>query len=358
MLNQKILFWVRPDFYTFPGGDTGQAEDTARALLELGCEVDISSDSDLEIGKYDIIHLWHLERCHDNWLFFQKAKKNQKRIFLSPIYWPSDHLPLIGFWKKQYRSAKENMKYIIRIRLTDNKKQKQFILAALKKGWLHCREQLLNDVNLLLPNSDSEADIIRKEKQKDVPVIVIPNIVDVKKTDAIKREPWGKRSTILCVGHFCPRKNQLALIRALKGTDISIIFAGGFRPMHSYYYHRCRRNAKDQHTFLGTCSNEKVLELMGRAKVHIQTSFLETPGIANLEAGLMGCNVVLPPVDPVRDYFGNLGHIFASYDSGTIRKTILSAINTAPGHSIEDLIRRKYTMTQLKARLLVAYKPE
>lgn len=356
MLNLRVLFWVRPDFYTFPGGDTVQVKYTARALSELGCKVDLSSDPEIDIGVYDIIHLCHLERCHNTWLFFQKAKKTHKRIFLSTIYWPSNHIPLLGFWNKQYRAIKENLINIIRLGVTSTKGQKRFILASLRKGWLSCREQLLNCVDLLLPNSTSEAEILRQEKLKDVPIVVIPNVVDVKKCDAIEKLPWGKRSMILCVGHFCPRKNQLVLIKALKNTNISVVFAGSYRSMHRRYYEYCRKEAADQHTFLGRCSNEKVLELMGQARVHVQTSKLETPGLVNLEAGLMGCNLVLPPVNPVRDYFGNLGNYFLTYQKDSIRKAVLDAINTEPDQSLEKHIRNNFTMTQLKSRLSVVYR--
>jgi glycosyltransferase involved in cell wall biosynthesis len=355
MRNLKVLFWIRPDFYTFPGGDTVQVEYTAQALSELGCKVDLSSDPRIDIRVYDIIHLWHLERCHETWLFFQKAKRNHKRIFLAPIYWPSNQIPLTGFWSKQLKAIKENSKNIIRLGTTSTKDQKWFIMAALRKGWLRCREQLLNHVDLLLSNSASEADILRQEQQSDVPIAVIPNVVDVKKCDVIKKLPWERRTMLLCVGHFCPRKNQLALIESLKGTDLSVVFAGGSRPMHRIYYEHCRKEAAGQHTFLNSCSGEKILQLMSQAKVHIQVSTAETPGLVNLEAGLMGCNVVLPPLRPVRDYFEDFGHYFFTYEKDSIRKAIVDAINTEPYLSLENHIRGKFTMMQLKSRLSAVY---
>jgi len=356
MLNLKVLFCIRPDFNTFPGGDTVQVKYTAQALSELGCQVNLSSDPRIDIGVYDIIHLWHLERCHETWLFFQKAKKNHKRIFLTPIYWPSNHIPLVDFWKKQLKAIKENSKNIIRLCTTSRKDQKYFIMASLRKGWLRCREQLLNNVDLLLPNSVSEAEILRQEKQNDVPIVIIPNVVDVKKCDVINKMPWKRRTMLLCVGHFCPRKNQLTLIKALKGTNISVVFAGGFRPMHRIYYEHCRIRASGQHTFLNSCPYEKVLQLMSQAKVHIQVSIAETPGFVSLEAGLMGCNLVIPPLNPVRDYFMDFVYYFFTYEKDSIMKAIVDAINTEPAPSLENYIRNNFTMTQLKTRLSDVYK--
>ncbi|UCG56528.1 MAG: glycosyltransferase family 4 protein [Phycisphaerales bacterium] len=355
MLKLKALFWLRPDFRMCPGGDTVQAKYTAQALSELGWKVDICSDPDIDPGVYDIVHLWHLERCHDTWLYFQKAKKSRRRIFLSPIYWPSNQTPLTGFLNKQRRAVKENLKDVMRLGMTGTKGHRRFVLASVRKGWLACREQLLNCVDLLLPNSASEAEILRQERQDDVPIAVIPNVVDTRMCDAVVKVPWEERSMILCVGHFCPRKNQLTLIKALKNTNISVVFVGGFRPARRWYYERCRREAAGQHTFMGSCSSQKVLELMGQARVHVLTSTSETPGLVNLEAGLMGCNLVLPPVAPVVDYFGDLAHYFSTYQVENIRQAIVDATNTRPAQSLESHIRRTFTLTQLKSRLSVAY---
>ena len=355
MLSLKVLMWVRPDFYTFPGGDTIQVKYTAGALSELGCKVDVSSDPNLNINEYDIIHLWHLERCHDTWLFYQMARKSNKRIFLSPIYWPADHRPLIGTMRKQLRAMKENIKCAIRLCMPSAKDNRSFILASLKTGWLSCREQLLNHVELLVPNSDSEAQILRHELSHNAPIVVVPNVIDSGSCDKTEKLPWDQRTMILCAGHFCPRKNQLALINALKNTDVSVVFAGGCRPMHRRYYKRCRRAAAGQHTFMGSCSNEKVLELMGQSKVHVQASAYETPGLVNLEAALMGCSLVLPPVDPVKDYFGQLGNYYSSCDDKGIRKAVIDAINRKPDKSLEEHIRNHYTIEQLKTHLEKAY---
>lgn len=359
MLNLNVLMWVRPDFHTFPGGDTIQVKYTVRALSEIGCQVDISCDPNFNIDEYDIIHLWHLERCQDTWLFYRQAKKKNKRIFLTPIYWPVNHQPFSGFFKIHGRALEENVKYLIRLcMLPPASDSRRFIFASLKNGWLHCREQLLNGVDQLIPNSDSESQILRQELLHEVPITVVPNVIDLHKCDATEKLPWDQRTMILCAGHFCPRKNQLALINALNNTGISVVFAGGSRPMHRRYYEHCLKAACGRHTFLGNCSNQRVLELMGQSKVHVQTSILETPGIVNLEAGLMGCNLVLPPVDPVRDYFGDLGHYFSTYKSPSIRKTIISAITKNPAQSIENHIRKNYTMVQLKSQLLIAYQHE
>ena len=335
-----------------------QVNFSVRALSKLGCKVDLSCNPEIDLEDYDIIHLCHLERCHDTYYFFKKAQEKHKKIFLSTIYWPSTHSPLNGFWDKQYRAAKENLINIVRLGMTSTKGQKRFVLASLRKGWLSCREQLINNVDLLLPNSQSEADILRDEKQKDVSIAIIPNVIDAKKCDAVEKLPWQQRSMILCVGHFCPRKNQIALIKALKNTDISVVFAGSYRSMHRRYYEHCRKEAAGQHTFLGGCSNDKVLELMGQTRVHVQTSTLETPGLVNLEAGLIGCNLVLPPVSPVRDYFGDLCHYFLTYQNDSIRNAVIEAINTEPDQSLEKHIRKNFTMTQLITRLSVVYQQQ
>ncbi|GKT10717.1 glycosyl transferase [Desulforhabdus sp. TSK] len=357
-LNLNVLFWVRPDFHSYPGGDTVQLHSSAAMLRELGCEVTLSSDPGLDPSLFDVIHLWHLERCHDTWLLFQMARKSGKPILLSPIYWPWNHLPLKSNGAKWLRGFKEDGKNWIRffnaVR-TGSNLYKRFIAAALRTGWLKCREAMLNGVSMLLPNSPSEAEILRAEKSSNVPILVVPNVVDDRKCGSFPRLPWNERDLILCVGHFCPRKNQLALIDALKGSSLSVTFIGGLRPMHRGYFEHCRRVSSGRHHFLGNLSHDDVLQLMGRAKAHIHVSKLETPGLVNLEAALMGCNLVLPPVAPVRDYFGSLGNYIRSYAREDIRRELEKAVSVPPNGALEEHVRRNFTQDQLRQSLFDAY---
>lgn len=357
-LDLNVLFCVRPDFYSYPGGDTVQIHSSAAMLRELGCQVTISSDPGIDHSAFHVIHLWHLERSHDTWLFFQMARKSGKPILLSPIYWPWNHQPLKRKWQKWFRSFKEDSKNLVRFiqaSRAGSSLQKRFISTALKTGWLHCRQEMLNGVDMLLPNSPSEAEILNAEKESPVLVRVVPNVVDDRKCGSFKKFSWAERDLILCVGHFCPRKNQLALINALKDSHLSVTFIGGLRPMHRGYFELCQNVAAGQHKFLGNLSHDKVLQLMGKAKAHVHVSKLETPGLVNLEAALMGCNLVLPPVAPVMDYFKNLGNYIQSYNLGDIRKAVERSVSCPPDVALEQHVRSNYTHEQLKQSLFDAY---
>ncbi|MDY0041857.1 MAG: hypothetical protein RBS57_16210, partial [Desulforhabdus sp.] len=126
-------------------------------------------------------------------------------------------------------------------------------------------------------------------------------------------------------------------------------------PMHRGYFRRCRTAAADQHVFPGSLSHDDVLQLMGRARAHVHVSRLETPGLVNLEAALMGCNLVLPPVAPVKDYFGALGSYIESYSPRDIRDAVERAVSVPPDGALEEHVRQNYTTAQLKRSLFDAY---
>lgn len=45
---------------------------------------------------------------------------------------------------------------------------------------------------------------------------------------------------------------------------------------------------------------------LGNARLCISASHVETPGISNLEAAALGCSLLLPDIEPIREYFGDL----------------------------------------------------
>ena len=61
---------------------------------------------------------------------------------------------------------------------------------------------------------------------------------------AVFRGETGLADFVLCVGRFeYPRKNQLALVRAMKGESVPLVFIGGPDLAHTDYYEQCRAEA-------------------------------------------------------------------------------------------------------------------
>ncbi len=365
----KILSWVRPDLNDWSGGDTIQVNETARALKKLGVDITVSHDPQQDLQPFDCIHLWHLERVHDSYYYLEQARAAGKPVVLSTIYWPEDHKPRIfgnnaPAW---IRGCRENLKNLVRIIMNPNPGSRMRTWTALRTGWATCRQRLLEGVEVLLPNSHAEADIISRESRRELCVMVVPNAVNPEAYPDINasspaqpaRAPamttTAQGMDILCVGHFCIRKNQLWLIQALAGTDIRISFIGTARRMHQGYFRQCLKQARDRHEFHGSMPREKVLAAMRRAGVHVCASRFETPGLVNLEAALMGCNLVVPECAPIREYLQEHAFYFRHDSAKSLHQAIHAAMSAPPPIALQKRILTHYTWQNAAKTTLRAY---
>jgi glycosyltransferase involved in cell wall biosynthesis len=325
--------------------------------MELGYRVTISADPELDLSGFEAVHIWHLERVHDSWPLFRKAVAGGKPVVLSPTYFPKNNLPLLSPAGKAIKNVIENCKNLCRSYIYTLSSQKYFSKQCFKHGWLRCRNELLNGADCLIANSWSEAEILKAEMGASGNLLkVIPNITVSDKTAPENDIPWESRTRLLCVGHFCPRKNQLGLINALKDTGLKITFVGRARTMHRKYYQKCRRKAGNQHEFLDALSHDEVIDLMKEARVHICSSTIETPGIVNLEAALSGCNLVLPPVPPVMEYFNDYAIYFNDWSPESIKKAVIEAIARTVPTELKKHVQENYCLEAVKRSFKELYK--
>ena len=82
----KVLFQSRVDLFDKPGGDTTQLNETKRALEHLGIEVDIDNTLDVDVSKYDLVHVFNLDWVCEAYWYIKNAKKYNKPVILSPIH--------------------------------------------------------------------------------------------------------------------------------------------------------------------------------------------------------------------------------------------------------------------------------
>ena len=83
---------------------------------------------------------------------------------------------------------------------------------------------------------------------------------------------------------------------------------------------------------------------MGKSRLCISTSTSETPGLSNLEAAMMGCNLILPDIAPVKEYFGD-DAIYISPEELDAR-FLRRAESTCPTEEIRQRILSNYTEEQ------------
>lgn len=349
----NVLFIVRSTLHAWPGGDTVQIDRTADALRQLGVDVTVSDDPSTDVSAYDLVHLWHLERPHETLLPFRRARARGIPVALSTIYWPGEGAPKVKqpFPRRAAKALLEDLKNAYR--LCGGRRSGTW--AALRKTWAGSRRELLSSVDVLLPNSQAEAEALAVEGSPRS-TRVVPNAVDAAACDRVVEETGSQpRDGIACVGHFDPRKNQLALVEALRDTDIAVTFVGSGRQYRRRYYRRCQQRAGDNMRFLGDLKHRDVLRQLRRCRCHVCPSRFETPGLVNLEAALMGCAIVAPDCAPVREYLRDDAAYFTQPDPDDIRRAVFTALENQPSLQLQTRIREELSWTQAAKATLAAY---
>ena len=349
----RVLFAVRDDLEREPGGDTVQTLGTALALRQLGVDVVISSDLKSPADHFDLIHLWHLERVHESYAHLLRAETAGVPAVLSPIYW-SEHQKGSARLTRA-RHWPEEAKNLVRFLRARSWTERAGANVALRTGWGRCRRRLLESTVALLPNSHAEAALLADETTRPIRLRVVPNAFDVDNLDAAATGRHLPTNGVACVGHFDPRKNQLALIEALRETDIPVTFVGGARRMHRAYYRKCQQRLGAHMSMLGPLPAEEVASVLRRVKAHVCPSWFETPGLANLEAAALGCALVIGDCPPVREYFGNSAHYVDPADPSSLRRAIHAALAQAPDQALSQRVRTQFTFAAAAKATLHVY---
>jgi len=333
----RALWLVRGNLETHPGGDTTQILQTKAALERLGVAVELSSNLSSKLKGYDIIHLFHLDRLWEHLPICRCPRAARLPVVLSTIYWPTDEFDLRGRVGVQGWLARA---------LGSEAWQ---TLRLLQRFGLHSLRRPA------LPNSAAELRQIEERFGAGRPAVIVPNAAD---TSTFTPPPEGtpsKRTGVLCVGRIEPRKNQLALLQALRDTDIPLTLVGQPGRFNRRYARRCRQAAGQNVRFLEQRSAPELCELYPRARVHACVSWYETPGLASLEAALCGCNLVVTPGGSTHEYFGNQAYYCKPDDARSIRVAVEAALAAEPNPDLARRIARKFTWNAAAKNTLRGY---
>jgi glycosyltransferase involved in cell wall biosynthesis len=211
------------------------------------------------------------------------------------------------------------------------------------------RRRLYHAVDLLLPNSNAEAEQLARYFQLPRERIhVVPNGADERFAGADPK-PFarlvGSRSFVLYAGRIEPRKNQLGFLRAMRGAGVPIVVLGDVVPGQERYLAACRRAADRRVQFVPRLDHDD--PLLGSAYAAcaclVLASWFETPGLVALEAGLSGTPLVLPRHGSAPEYFGPLADYVRPNDLPGIRRAVLAALRRARNPKLAELVRDNFS---------------
>lgn len=280
----RIGFFPRLPMSFIYGGGEVQLEKTMEHLRLLGHDA-VLVDPGNRAGGFDLFHFFGLP---DPALV--RAAVRRAPSVLSPIYYDLS------------RIEPAKVRLLRRVPFT--------VYRALGKAMLA--------QSALLPNSNAECR--QMERHWGISpdrMCVVRNGVDRKAVGGSPESflrrfglPSGERF-VLSAHRIERRKNTLLLIEAAARVGCPLIIAGpaSASAEEAAYVERVRARigaAAGCVRWVGPLDREVLLDGYAAAHVHALPSVLETPGLASLEAGLNGANLVVGDCEPVREYFDGI----------------------------------------------------
>lgn len=357
----RALWLVRSNLTRHTGGDTTQILRTADALRSLGVEVDLHEGRCPALARYDVVHLWHLDRLWENLGHCRRIRAEHKPSVLSTIYWPGEEYDrgarrgLQGVLARTFGSgAYRGLRVIQRWGMQCILEPGSSYWSCPPVGFRGALWEVLDTVAFVLPNSQAEHRAIERQFERQVRAVIVPNAASESfGPPVLESDP--ARQGVVCVGRIEPRKNQLALIRALRGTELGVRLVGRPGRFNRGYYRSCVREAGANIKFLGQLTPEEVRELLRRSTVHINVSWYETPGLASLEAALCGCAIVATEGGCTREYLQDEAYYCRPDDTDSIRRAVLAALEGGARPALARRVAEQYTWRAAAEKTLEAY---
>jgi len=361
----KILFCVRHNFFSSPGGAQIQITKTMEYLKELNVECDITeTPENCNFDSYDVVHLTDLTWIYDVLSYLKALKTYKGKIVLSTIYWPFDEYAGNGtpfFQRFVFNifgiNGLERVKAIGKFLLQRN----SMYLKGVTSSYIKNQIKVVESVDLLLPNSELELHALKDRLScKEIKYKVVNNAIDISVFKKIlNSEKVVKDDKLITfVARIDPRKNQLNFLKAVYDTDYKIIFIGSAGPNSHGYYKDLKKMAEQRGNveFVSHVSQEEVFSYMLKAKVNVLTSWIETPGLVSIEASYAECNIVVAEKGSVREYFKDYAFYCEPDKLKSILDAVVKASNSKFNTDILSLIENEYSWEYTAKQTLEAYK--
>lgn len=326
----KVLFQARPDFMKNPAGDTVQMVSTGQELKRLGVEVNISTDTNIDLSPYDFVHIFNITRIKESYMYFLNAQKQKKKVVLSPIYWPPN-----AYFRREGASPNA---------------------LAVWKHLQPMRARLLSQSTLLLPNSQIEMDVLHQDFLKIAPYQVVPNgfpdtFIGTTPELFRKQFPDIPKEFILCAARISSRKNQHWLAKCSHDLGVSLVLLG---PVNDQTYYESVTSFSNV-LHIGTLQGNLLASAYSAAIAHALPSWFETPGLSSIEAGACGTVVISTDQGSPKEYFRDMALYVHPQDELSLRTALEQSFNASP-LPLMNHIHKHYPWSKVGKITLEAYK--
>jgi glycosyltransferase involved in cell wall biosynthesis len=333
------------------GGHVVQLDMTAKYVEAVpGVSVRVERGEEPDLCGIDVVHGMGLQTRH-----IREARILGIPVCLSVVYSAKDYRTGVlvrGDWSETAlsRARAASSLALAAVRGGHHRKCEKFneFTVTMKANF--------ESADLLLPNSQLEADQIIADLNVSTPMRVVPNAVDPGLFSV--QTPWNERDGVLYVARLEPHKNQLRLIEALRDTSVRLTIVGPPHPHHPRYAEKVRVAADRAANvdLIDHVPHDELGPLYNAARVHVVPSGFETTGLVSLEAALCGCNVVTTELGYAREYFEDLAWYCRPDDPASIRAAVLAALASPPRDALRTRILERYTWAHTAAATVEAYR--
>ena len=348
----KVGFVNRPSADSVVGGDTVQMNETGKALEELGVEVVRLQSPDQVDDSFDLLHFFNIIRPQYILDFLNlPQKKVVSTIYVD--YSEYDQLKRIRISAALAKLLGKNRSEYVKALIRHSKNQERLQNKKyLWKGHAGAIREVLNKVDHLLPNSESEWRRLQGDFNCSKPYTAVPNAIDPNLFDL-----GGElRKGLICVAQIEGRKNHLHLIQALNALKLESDLIGKHAPNHKSYYDLCRELANDHIRFHKFMPQEQLVQHYQRAAVHALPSWFETTGLSSLEAAACGCIPVVSDKGDVREYFSEIAEFCEPDSQRSIVEAIERALKRKDHQAVRDYVHERFTWQITAERTLAIYR--
>ncbi len=369
----KILYINRRDYLENLGGDTIQMLsiiDNLKDKIIYNIQTDPKAVKNT-IASYDLIHIFNIQRLSETAYFVKLAKRFNKKIVISPIFADFSSLEKKGrsnIYKLIKNALPKNMFNLIKDanRVVKGLSYPIFLLENVH-AFDKLFSQTLNACDAIIPNSNAEKRYLQAFVQDESKITVIKNGVDENLlNDSMDADTFrqkykiGFEKFVLCVARIDERKNILNLLKATDcDENIKIVLIGKVYPTHKEYYKKCLKYIKPHKVvhINDTLPQKEICGAYKCAHSHALVSWLETPGLANLEAGLFGANLVIGKCEPTLEYFQNYAYFCDSNDLSSIYNAVAQSLIDERNHyKADSFIKQNYSWKQIAQEYFEIYK--
>ncbi len=351
----KVVFIVRSTFDSIRGGDSQQVLCTARELRNLDVEVDIKKASEtVDYKRYDLMHLFNVIRPADH---LDHISRSGFPYVLSTVYLDYSRFDTLGrglLSRSLFRIAgKHHAEYLKNcyrmLNRQDTLVSKEYLL-----GHQRAVRKVLAGARMLLPNSQSEYNRLAADFGMQHAFRVIPNGIDSTIFHTLP-EVERKENQVLCVGQIYGLKNQHRLIEATRHMEVKLVIIGKPPPNHRGYFEYCKKIAHRNVEFHDFMPQEELAQFYARSKVHALPSWFETTGLSSLEAGAMGCNIVVGTGGDTFDYFRDHASFCDAEDQPGIEAALETELRKENTSEFRNHILTHFTWEKAARETLSAY---